>query len=142
MTCRILLISILLLPLTALSACFDEASRRYRIHPDLLRAISKVESNGNVSAVNRNRNGSRDIGHMQINSAWLPTLKQYGINEQSLFDPCINTYVGAWVLANNFKDLGYNWVAIGAYNAKSKDKRIRYARKVATALDRIRGGRR
>lgn len=142
MTCRILLISILLLPLTALSACFDEASRRYRIHPDLLRAISKVESSGNANAMNRNRNGSRDIGHMQINSTWLPTLKQYGISERSLFDPCINTFVGAWVLANNFKDLGYNWVAIGAYNAKSKDKRIRYARKVATALDRIRGGRR
>lgn len=129
----------LLLSMSAGAACFDEASRRYRIHPDLLKAISKVESNGNPKAVNHsNKNGSRDIGHMQINSSWLRKLGKYGITEQSLFDPCINTFVGAWVLANNFRELGYNWTAIGAYNAKSPDKRIIYARKVETALNRIR----
>lgn len=131
------LISILLLPLCVQAECFQEASQRYRIHPDLLKAISMVESNGNHRAVNRNRNGSRDIGHMQINSSWLGKLGPYGIDEQALFDPCINTFVGAWVLANNFQALGYNWNAIGAYNAKSPDKRIRYARKVQAALDRI-----
>ncbi len=133
------LLTMLLLSMSAGAACFDEASRRYRIHPDLLKAISKVESNGNPKAVNHsNKNGSRDIGHMQINSSWLRKLGKYGITEQSLFDPCINTFVGAWVLANNFRELGYNWTAIGAYNAKSPDKRIIYARKVETALNRIR----
>jgi soluble lytic murein transglycosylase-like protein len=133
------LLMILLFPLLAGAACFDEAAQRYRIHPDLLKAISKVESNGNPRAVNRsNKNGSRDIGHMQINSSWLRKLGKYGISEQSLFDPCINTFVGAWVLANNFRELGYNWTAIGAYNTKSPDKRIIYARKVETALNRIR----
>lgn len=128
------------MPLTACSTCFEQASKRYGIHPDLLRAISKVESDGNVKAINRNGNGSRDIGHMQINSTWLPTLKRYGITEQTLFDPCINTLVGAWVLARNFRELGYNWNAIGAYNAKSKDKRAIYAQKVASALKKIRKG--
>ncbi|WP_074710289.1 lytic transglycosylase domain-containing protein [Nitrosomonas eutropha] len=137
---RILFISALFVPFTAYSSCFDQASRRYGIHPDLLRAISKVESNGNVRAINRNGNGSRDIGHMQINSSWLPTLKRYGITEQSLFDPCTNTLVGAWVLARNFRELGYNWNAIGAYNAKSQDKRAIYAQKVASALKTVRKG--
>lgn len=137
---RIIFISALFVPFTAYSTCFDQASKRYGIHPDLLRAISKVESGGNVKAINRNGNGSRDIGHMQINSTWLPTLKRYGITEQSLFDPCTNTLVGAWVLAKNFRQLGYNWNAIGAYNAKSKDKREIYAQKVASALKKVRKG--
>lgn len=87
-------------------------------------------------AVNQNKDGSRDIGHMQINSRWLPVLKRYGIDERRLFDPCINTHVGAWILSQNFYRLGYNWTAIGAYNAVSPEKRMRYARKVAEVLKR------
>ena len=100
-----------------------------------------VESNGNAKAINRsNKSRSHDIGHMQINSSWLPKLARYGITEQSLFDACVNTLVGTWVLADNFKRLGYNWNAIGAYNAKSPEKRVIYARKVASALKKIRKG--
>jgi len=134
------ILPVLAVAITAQANCFHQASKRYGIHPDLLRAISTVESAGNAKAVNHNHNGSRDIGHMQINSSWLPKLKKYGITEQSLFDPCTNTLVGAWVLAGNFRDLGYNWDAIGAYNAKSADKRRIYARKVSEALRNIRGG--
>ncbi len=139
MNYQIFLAPLLLIPVAAQAVCFDQASRRYGIHPDLLRAISRVESNGNIRAINRNGNGSRDIGHMQINSSWLPKLAKYGITEQSLFDPCTNTLVGAWVLARNFRELGYNWNAIGAYNAESPGKREVYAKKVATALRKIRG---
>ncbi|GLW61529.1 hypothetical protein Hthe01_18780 [Hydrogenophilus thermoluteolus] len=121
---------------TASAACFDEAAARYGVPADLLRAISRVESGGNPMAVNQNKDGSRDIGHMQINSRWLPVLKRYGIDEQRLFDSCINTYVGAWILAKNIRSIGYNWEAIGAYNAVSPDKRARYARKVAEVLKR------
>lgn len=120
----------------AQAACFDEAGKRYGIDPALLRAISRVESSGNPKAINRNKNGSRDVCHMQINSSWLPTLQKYGITEQSLFDPCTCTYVGAWILAGNVRRLGYNWNAVGAYNARSQEKRERYARKVSKALAR------
>ncbi|MBX3630307.1 MAG: lytic transglycosylase domain-containing protein [Nitrosomonas sp.] len=126
---------ILLLPVSLQAACFEEAAARYKLNPELLKAISRVESNGNPNAINRsNKNGSHDIGHMQINSRWLPTLKTYGITEQSLFDPCINTHVGAWVLAGNIQRMGYSWDAIGAYNARSPDKRRLYAKKVVNAL--------
>lgn len=99
-------------------------------------AISRVESSGNPQAINRNPDGSYDIGHMQINSRWLPLLKRYGIDERSLFDACTNTYVGAWILAQNIHRLGYGWDAIGAYNARSPSKRMAYARKVAAILKR------
>lgn len=116
------------------AACFEEAGRRYNIDPALLRAISKTESAGNPRAINRNANGSYDIGHMQINSTWLPTLKKFGISELSLYDPCVSTHVGAWILAGNISKLGYNWTAVGAYNAKSPDKRVLYAHKVSKNL--------
>lgn len=118
------------------SACFDEAGHRYGIDPSLLKAISRIESSGNPRALNRNKDGSYDIGHMQINSRWLPTLQKYGITADSLLDPCTSTYVGAWVLAGNIRRLGYNWDAVGAYNASSPEKRLRYAHKVSKALAR------
>jgi len=134
-----LLILVLLLPTEGFAACFDEAAARYRVPSSLLMAISRIESSGNPNAINRNPDGSYDIGHMQINSRWLPVLSRYGIDERSLFDPCINTYVGAWILAQNIHRLGYNWDAIGAYNARSPDKRMAYARKIEAILRRQKG---
>ncbi len=46
-------------------------------------------------------------GNMQINSRWPPVLQQHGISEQTLLDPCTNTYVGAWFLARNIERLSY-----------------------------------
>lgn len=71
---------------------------------------------------------------MQVNSRWLGTLSSFGIGRDQLFDPCINTYVGAWILAQNISRLGYGWDAIGAYNARSPEKRAAYARRIATKV--------
>ncbi|WP_303785316.1 lytic transglycosylase domain-containing protein [Azovibrio restrictus] len=131
-----ILIFVLVAPVAADAACFDEAAARYGLPTSLLKAISRVESSGNPHAVNRNSNGSYDIGHMQINSQWLPVLQRYGIDQRMLFDACVSTYVGAWVLAQNIRRHGYNWTAIGAYNAASPSKRMVYARRVAEALQR------
>ena len=60
--------------------------------------------------------GSRDIGLMQHNSSWLPTLAGHGIAEHNLFDACTSIHVGAWILAGNVSRLGYTWEAVGAYD--------------------------
>ncbi len=116
------------------ATCFDQAAKRYNVPVSLLKAISIVESGGNPAARNTNKNGSYDIGHMQINSSWLPTLAKYNIDEKLLSEPCINTNIGAWVLAHNIARYGLTWEAVGAYNAASPSKRIVYARKVANVL--------
>jgi len=51
-----------------------------------------------------------------------------------LIDACTNTFIGAWILADNIFRMGYRWEAIGAYNARNPAKAARYARKVAAAL--------
>lgn len=124
------------LPTLGSAACFEEAASRYQMPSALLKAISRVESGGNPNAWNRNGDGSFDIGHMQINSRWLAKLSHFGISREHLWEPCTNTFVGAWILAQNVHRIGYSWNAVGAYNATSAKKRDTYARKVSEAMKR------
>ncbi|EAY62195.1 SLT [Burkholderia cenocepacia PC184] len=114
--------------------CLDDAAAFQHVSVALMRGIAQVESGMNPNAVNTNTNGTVDIGLMQINSTWLPTLAREGITRESLFDACTNAYVGAWILSQNIRQLGPNWNAIGAYNSASPDKRLAYARKVYDAI--------
>lgn len=111
-------------------ACWEEAASRHRVNPYLLYAIAKTESGLNPLAVNRNKNGSYDVGLMQINSIWFPVLRRHGISEEQLYQPCVSIHVGAWILAQNMQRLGNSWNAVGAYNAASPARRTEYAIKV------------
>lgn len=119
--------------------CWAEAAARYNVPVDLLYAIARVET-GNQSGLvsKRNKNGTYDIGLMQINSMHLPRLAKQGITERDLLaKPCLNLHIGASILADMIKRHGYTWVAIGAYNAGSHDKRRIYAQKVFTMHGKI-----
>ncbi|HEY8608101.1 MAG TPA: lytic transglycosylase domain-containing protein [Noviherbaspirillum sp.] len=111
-------------------ACWEEAGARYGVNPSLLYAIARTESNLNPMARNVNRNGTYDIGLMQINSSWLPVLRRFGMQEEQLWDPCTSIHVGAWVLAQNMDRFGNTWKAVGAYNARNPELQLLYARKV------------
>ena len=112
---------LMMLTTGAADACWQEAGQRYGIDPVLLYGMAQVESTLNPIALNTRHfrdTGSYDIGLMQINSRALPALKQYGISEQDLFDPCTNIYVGAWILRQKMSRYpGNPWQAVGAYNA-------------------------
>jgi soluble lytic murein transglycosylase-like protein len=113
------------------AACWHEIGDKYGINPYLLYAIAKTESGLNPKAINRsNKNGSYDVGLMQINSSWFPKLRQYGISEQHLYQPCVSIEVGAWILAQNISRMGNSWEAVGAYNARNPERRRIYASKV------------
>lgn len=115
--------------------CFEQAACRYNIAPEILYAIAKVESKFDTHAVNWNKDGSYDYGIMQINSGWHKVL---GADAWSkLGDPCYNVNVGAWILARCIKRYGYNWEAVGCYNASSKNKRNEYAYKVWCAIAKM-----
>ena len=123
---------LLLLPGTAFSFCFDDAGRTYGISPLLLRGIARVESNMNPAAINRNSNGSSDLGLMQVNSFWLKTLGT--TSKELLDDHCYNVMAGAWILKGCIERHGETWKAVGCYNATSNDKRVNYSWKVYREL--------
>ncbi|MCH9828992.1 MAG: lytic transglycosylase domain-containing protein [Gammaproteobacteria bacterium] len=120
--------------------CFGAAAQHYRIAPELLIAIARTESGLDPLAVHHNPDGSWDVGLMQINSRWLPALREMGFAAESLYEPCTSIWVGAWVLAGNIHRLGYTWQAVGAYNAgtarspSARERREAYARRVAHQL--------
>ena len=119
-------------------ACWDAAAARYGVSSELLFAIARTESALDPQAVGHNQDGTHDIGLMQINSAWLPTLAAHGIGEQDLLEPCTNIQVGAWILAGNVQRLGYTWDAVGAYHATNPSLRRAYAARISRQLATLR----
>lgn len=121
-------------PTPYMATCFNGAAQYHHVNPVILRSIAKVESGYNPRAFNRNPNGTFDYGVMQINSTWFPKLARFGIHPEQLADPCTNIYIGAWILANNMREHGNTWKAIGKYNAASDVAEIRYERKIYGAV--------
>ena len=125
----------MLLPVTASAFCFEEAGQAYGVSPLLLRGIARVESGENPTATNRNKNGSVDLGLMQINSSWL---KPLGASAKDLIDrPCYNVMVGAWILSDCLNRYGNSWEAIGCYNARGHDHRVTYSWKIYRELQQV-----
>jgi soluble lytic murein transglycosylase-like protein len=117
--------------------CLAEAAQRYHLSAAILTAIAIQESSLNPRALNRNKDGSEDIGIMQINSTWLPRLARYGVGRVQLLDPCVNIQVGAWILASNIAQYGPTWKSVGAYNARSRVKQELYVARVGGQLTKL-----
>lgn len=114
--------------------CFDQAAAYERVNPITLRGIAVVESSNNPRAINRNRNGSVDLGLMQVNSIHLPELNRYGIHKRDLMNACKNTYVAAWLLRKSMDRYGNTWKAVGGYHSNTPGEREQYALKVRKAI--------
>ena len=120
--------------------CFRVAGERYGIEPVLLYAIAVSESSLNPAAIHINdKNGTYDVGIMQINSRWFPVLEKFGIKEDDLYNPCQNIMVGAWILAQCMHKLGVSWKAVDCYNkGPTKAKHLsKYTLKVHKIRKRV-----
>lgn len=133
---RFLLWAYLVLGSAPCFACFELAASRYQVPVSLLKAIAQVESAHNPHAMNVNANGSRDIGLMQINTSWLPLLRKMSVTEQTLWDPCVNTLVAAWLLSENLKRWGNTYRALGAYHSPNATRQLHYAKRVISVATR------
>ena len=142
---RALLFGLLISGNQVLADCWVETASRYDIEPELLQAIAAVESGNRADAINTtNSNGTRDIGLMQINSIHLPRLLKQGITEDRLLsEPCLSVEVGASILAEFIRRVGYNWTAVGSYNVgvgsgpQLEALRMRYAEKIWTRYEAL-----
>ena len=79
--------------------CFEDASKNVGVDVRILKAIALQESSMNPRVINSsNRDGTEDIGLMQINSTHLPFLEAAGVSRRDLFNACVNIHVGALIL--------------------------------------------
>lgn len=113
-------------------ACIAQAAAHYRAHPDLIRAVLHQE-NGKAGKIRRNKNGSFDMGPMQINSVHLPELAKYGITQQMITNnECLNIHIGTYYLQKNIVTTPNSgtasgfWNAVGNYHSTTPDKNISY----------------
>ena len=76
-----------------------ELANKNEISYELVLAVMYLESRFDIGAVNRNNNGTKDKGIMQINSAYKEYhAKNAGIEDFNIFDPYDNIKVGINVL--------------------------------------------
>jgi hypothetical protein len=124
-----------LIPLTM--ACVLTASQVQEVHPLAIVTILKVEG-GKVGSVSRNKDGSVDIGPMQINSkAWLPQIANmhFGGNQAAAFyalrdNGCYNVHIGSWILRQSINECGGDvFEGIGCYHSHTPKHKEKYKAK-------------
>lgn len=124
-----------------LSLCFEKASQEMGVHKKLLVVVAYVESGLNERAFNVNRNGTYDIGIMQVNSSNVPKLRRRGIiqEERDLWDACKNIRAGAYIMNECISAYGLNWKAVDCYNKGDRARHVsKYVWRVYSVLEKVR----
>lgn len=126
-------------PPVHLRACFQLASTLANIPEPILWAIAWQESRYRHDAFNRNRNGTYDVGIMQINSSWKSHLEERGVLWEYVKQyACINILIGAYILLyekkRNRKDM---ITAIARYHSPQRHRGQRYAEQIVKHIQRL-----
>lgn len=117
---------------------FISAGKYYHVNPEAPIGIARLESKFNPLAYNVNKDGSVDMGVMQINSSWIPTLQKFGLyNPKRLYEPTYNIFVGTWIFKQCLNRYGQSWQTIDCYNKgeKSAQKWSKYTERFAKEIE-------
>ncbi|HEY1096379.1 MAG TPA: lytic transglycosylase domain-containing protein [Alphaproteobacteria bacterium] len=126
-----------------LAACLMLAAQTYNVPPAVMVGIMHIEGGKVGQAVGPNVNGTYDLGPMQINSRWVPSLARYWrVPHQTALkmvrdDPCVNVTVAAWILRQRLNESGNLTLAIAHYHSKTPRFGYVYARKVIGAMRKM-----
>lgn len=116
------------------------AAQNYSLPPAVLVGILHVEGGKVGQQVGPNRNGSYDLGPMQINTLWVPVLaKEWHVSYSTAKrwirdDPCTNVNVAAWILRKNLDETKSLSRAISYYNSRTPHIGYRYKKKVLKVM--------
>lgn len=114
--------------------CINHAAQTFHVPATIIVSVMKIENGWNGAAI-RNKNGTYDLGVMQVNSSWLSQLTKYGITKNDLqFDPCINVHTATWILAKGLAK-GEGWQGVGNYHSATPIHNLQYRQKVKIAYD-------
>jgi soluble lytic murein transglycosylase-like protein len=111
-------------------ACINQAAVMYHVPAKLIISVLQTEG-GKMGKIEKNKNGTYDIGAMQINSSWLPELKSEGISQDDIqYNACTNVSVGTWILAKKIAAENNLLVGVGDYNSHTSQYNKTYYHKV------------
>lgn len=126
---------------TVLAACILIAAQTYQVPPGVMLGIMQVEG-GRVGLEVQNRNGSHDLGIMQINTVWLEELAKRWRTDRATArrwvrdDGCVNVAVAGWILRQRINKTGGLWSGIAGYHSLTPGIGSSYANRVRTAMRR------
>lgn len=124
-------------------ACFALVSAFFHLPPHVLPSIQMVEG-GRPGLAAANRDGSADLGVMQINTLWIAPLARYTrqpestIRHRLLEDPCFNIAAAGAIMRIYLNDEKGNLMrAIGSYHSHKPARNQLYQLKVVEASERL-----
>lgn len=100
------------------------------------------QEGGWVGARLSNRDGSHDLGPLQVNSWWVPRIaKLLGRPEREIsqwlqHDACFNVDAAKWIFLSGLAATHDYWRAIGIYHSPTPVRQTAYARNVAQRMQR------
>lgn len=110
--------------------CINEAAYEYRVPAKLIISVLNIEQ-GKVGLARPNKNGTYDLGPMQVNTSWWPKLYRYGITPQQVrYNACTNVKVGAWILAKAIGNSHNLFSGIGNYHSHNPAYNQHYVQQV------------
>ena len=128
-------------------ACFLQAAAHQGIPAPMFWALYATEG-GTAGAASPNRDGSHDLGPMQVNDAtWVGRVAdlQFGGNraaarERLLDDGCYNAEVSAWIFRGYMDETrGDLATAVGHYNSHNPDSMAKYEARFSARMIQLYG---
>lgn len=121
------------------SACLMLAAQTYSVPPQVLVGILHVEG-GRIGQQVANKNGTYDLGPMQINSLWVPELAQnWKVSRKTAWkwlrdDGCTNVNVAAWILGRHLEETKSLAKAVAYYHSRTPHLGKKYKSKVVDVM--------
>ena len=140
-------LALLLIPAThciagdEVARCIDRVSATFGIDALPLELLREVEG-GQAGTVRRNRDGSEDLGPMQVNSVHLPMLAAFGITREDLRDNrgCRNVLAATLLYLRHLRaSRGDPARAIARYHSATPRHARRYLMRIQAAIQRRQG---
>ena len=126
-------------------ACMAAVAAFYHLPPRVLPSIQAVEG-GSVGSVSANRDGSFDLGVMQVNTLWLTALGRAAhmtpeaVRARLVGDACFNIAAAGIILRTYVIEArGDVMLAVGYYHSHTPARRDGYQRLVLGAAGRLFG---
>jgi hypothetical protein len=113
--------------------CSIQEAQRYGVPPAVMLAVAQIEG-GRPGLAVRNTNGTYDLGPMQLNTAWLATLRPYGVDPRwALASGCYPYQLAAWRIRGHLLgDRGDYWTRVANYHSRTPSQNRPYRVQVIT----------